>query len=58
LARAGAAGGLQRAFDDVPEAMDASSAEAAAKGVERQLAVELDMPVRDEIECFAFLANR
>ena len=42
-------------FDDVPEAMDASRAEAAAKDVERQLAVELDMPVADEIERLAFL---
>jgi hypothetical protein len=28
------------------------------KGVERQLAVELDMPVLDEIERVAFLASR
>jgi len=38
LARAGAAA-------DLPEAVDASSAKAAAKGVERQFAVELDTPV-------------
>src|SRR6266481_9512431 len=57
LARAGAARCLQSAFDDVPEAVDASGAEAAAKGVERQLAVELDMPVLDEIEGLALLAE-
>jgi hypothetical protein len=45
------------AFDDVPEAVDASRAETAANGVERQLAVELDMPVLDEIEGLAFLAE-
>ena len=37
--------------------MDASRAEAAAKGVERQLAVKLDMPVLDQIERLAFLAE-
>src|SRR5580704_10378055 len=57
LARAGAAGGLQRAFDDVPEAVDAAGAEAAAKGVEREVAVELDAAVLDEIERLAFLAE-
>ena len=57
MARSGAARRLQRAFDDVPEAVDASRAEAAAEGVERQLAVELDTPVLDEIECGAFLAE-
>jgi len=41
----------------VPEAVDASGAEAAAKGVERQFAVELDAPVLDEIERFALLAE-
>jgi len=39
------------------EAVNASGAEAAPKGVERQFAVELDMPVLDEIECGAFLAE-
>jgi hypothetical protein len=39
------------------EAVDAAGVEAAAKGVERQFAVELDMPVLDEIECVAFLAE-
>src|SRR6266700_6034048 len=57
LARAGAAGGLQRAFDDVPEAVDAPGAEAAAKGVERQFAIEFDAAVLDEIECLALLAE-
>src|SRR5579863_9256361 len=50
LARAGAAGGLQRPFDDVPEAVDASGAEAAAEGVEREFAIQVDAPVLDEIE--------
>src|SRR5207245_615039 len=57
LARAGATGGLQGAFDDVPEAVDAAGAEAAAKGVERQLAVELDAAVLDEVERLALLAE-
>src|SRR5580658_1128122 len=57
LAGAGAAGGLQGAFDDVPEAVDAPGAEAAAEGVERQLAVEFDAAVLDEIERLAFLAE-
>src|SRR3984893_8903548 len=57
LARAGAAGGLQRAFDDVPEAVDAAGAEAAAEGVERQVAVQFDAAVLDEIERLAFLAE-
>jgi hypothetical protein len=35
----------------------AAGAEAAAKGVERQFAVELDLPVLDEIERLAFLAE-
>ena len=54
LAGAGTARGLQRTFDDVPEAVDAAGAEAAAKGVERQFAIELDTPVLDEIERGAF----
>src|SRR5262249_44584085 len=57
LARAGASGGLQRAFNDVPQAVDAAGAEAAAEGVERQLAVELDAAVLDEIERLAFAAE-
>src|SRR5437879_2060415 len=57
LARAGAAGGLQGALDDVPEAVDAAGAEAAAKGVERQFAVEFDAAVLDEIERLALLAE-
>src|SRR5258708_24721312 len=57
LARAGAAGGLQGAFDDVPEAVDAAGAEAAAKGVERQVAVQFDAPVLGEIERLALLAE-
>ncbi len=35
-------------------AVDAAGCEAAAEGVEPELAVELDMPVRDEIERLAF----
>src|SRR5712691_10717029 len=57
LARSGAAGGLERALDDVPEAVDASGAEAAAKGVERQFAVKLDAAVLDEVERLALLAE-
>jgi hypothetical protein len=57
LARADTARCLQSALDDVPEAMDASRAQAAAKGVERQLAVELDMPIPDEVERLGFLAE-
>src|SRR5947209_11496182 len=47
----------QGTFDNVPEAVNAAGVEAAAEGVERQLAVELDAPVLDEIECLAFLAE-
>src|SRR4029077_18885987 len=57
LARAGAAGGLQRPFDDVPEAVDAPRSEAAAEGVEREFAVEFDAAVLDEIEGLALLAE-
>src|SRR5687768_15121936 len=48
---------LQHAFDDVPETVDAPGAETPAEGVERQLAVQLDAPVLDEVEAFAFLAE-
>src|SRR5215831_5460022 len=41
----------------MPEAMDASGAEAAAKGVKRQVAIQLDASVLDEIERLAFLAE-
>src|SRR5262252_1432574 len=37
--------------------MDAPGAEAPAKGVERQFAVELDAPVLDEIERLALVAE-
>ena len=37
--------------------MNAPGAEAAAKGVERQFAVELDPPVLDEIQCLALAAE-
>src|SRR5260370_27607679 len=57
LARAGAARGLERALDDMPEAVDAAGAKAAAKGVERQFAVQFDASVLDEIERFALLAE-
>src|SRR5205823_5931980 len=57
LAGAGAAGGLEGAFDDVPEAVDAPGSEAAAEGVEREFAVEFDAAVLDEVEGFAFLAE-
>src|SRR4029077_18689460 len=52
LARAGAAGGLEGAFDDVPEAVDAPGAKAAAEGVEGEFAVQFDAAVLDEIEGF------
>src|SRR5689334_19876284 len=48
---------LQRAFDDVPQSVYATGAEAAAEGIERQLAVELDAPVLYEIERLALLAK-
>ena len=57
LALARASRRLQHAFDDVPQAVDAPGAQAAAEGVERQLAVELDAAVLDEVERFAFLAE-
>src|SRR6185312_5033579 len=57
LARPGTARGLQGALDDVPKTVDAPGAEAAAERVERQLAVQLDPPVLDEIERLALLAE-
>src|SRR5712691_3982104 len=57
LALAGPSRRLERAFDDVPETVDASRAEAPAEGVQRQLAVQLDASVLDEIERLAFLAE-
>ncbi len=41
----------------MPEAVDAAGAEAAAKGVERQFAVQFDAAVLDEIEGLALLAE-
>src|SRR5262249_2079187 len=57
LALAGTPRRLQRALDDVPETVDASRAQTAAERVQRQIAVELDAPVLDEIERFALLAE-
>src|SRR6185436_17835559 len=57
LPLARASRGLQRAFYDVPQAVDPPGGEAAAEGVERQLAVELDAAALDEIERFALLAE-
>src|SRR5436309_7709862 len=57
LALARTSRGLQRALDDVPETVDASRAQAATEGVQRQLAVQLDASVLDEIERLAFLAE-
>src|SRR5262249_23007981 len=57
LTLAGTSRGLQRALDDVPEAVDAPRAETAAEGVQREIAVELDPAVLDEVERFAFLAE-
>src|SRR6476659_3463789 len=48
---------LQRAFDDVPETVNAARAQAAAERIERQLAVELDAPVLNEVERLALLAE-
>src|SRR5215472_3313351 len=57
LARARAVRCLQSAFYDVPQAMDTSGSEAAAKGVERQCAVQFDAAVLDEIERLSFPAK-
>src|SRR5215467_1565884 len=57
LALAGASRGLQRALDDVPEAVDPARAQAASEGVEGQLAVQLDAAVLDEVEGLALLAE-
>src|SRR6185437_8993902 len=57
LARPGTARGLQGALDDVPKTVDAPGAQAAAEGVQRQLAVQLNPSVLDEIERLAFLAE-
>src|SRR5262249_14551780 len=57
LTLSGASRRLQRPLDDVPEAVDAPGAQAPAERVQRQLAVELDPSVLDEIERLAFLAE-
>src|SRR5262249_270200 len=57
LTRAGATGGLKGALDDVPQAVNAARAQAAAKGVQRQLAVELDPTALYEVERLALLAE-
>jgi hypothetical protein len=57
LARAGATRCLQRTFNDVPQTVDASRAEAPSERVQRQLAVEFDPPVLDEVERLALLAE-
>src|SRR5690349_11091132 len=57
LARTGAARGLQRALDDVPQPVDAPGAETAAERVERQVAIELDAPILDEVERLALVAE-
>src|SRR5438046_7668762 len=57
LTLARAARCLQRALDDVPETMDPPGAQAAAERVQRELSVQLDAPVLDEIQRFACLAD-
>src|SRR5262245_10856128 len=57
LPGARASGSLQRALDDVPQAMDTPGTETAAEGVERQFPVEFDAAVLYEVECLAFLAE-
>src|SRR5882724_4201267 len=57
LALAGAARRLQRALDDMPEAVDAPGAQAPAEGVQRQLAVQLHAAVLDEVQRLALLAE-
>src|SRR5439155_8142024 len=57
LAFPGTARRLQRAFDDVPETMDAPRAQAPTEGVQRELTVELHASVLDEIQRFALLAE-
>src|SRR6187200_620362 len=48
---------LQRAFDDVPQPVDASGTQTSAEGIERQFAVELHAPILNEVERFAFFAE-
>src|SRR2546422_10757330 len=50
LALSGASRRLQRALDDVPETVDASRAQAAAAGVQREVTVHLHAPVLDELD--------
>src|SRR5262245_18446879 len=57
LALAGPPRGLQGALDDVPEAVDAPGAQTSAERVERQLTIELDASVLDEVERFTLLAE-
>src|SRR5262245_7086159 len=57
LTLAGAARGLKRTLDDVPEAVDAPGAQAPAEGVQRQFSVELHAAVLDEVERLALLAE-
>ena len=57
LTFAGASRNLHRPFNDLPQAMNAAGTQAAAKRIERQLAIEFDAPVLDEIEGFPFLAE-
>src|SRR5712692_5284705 len=48
---------LQRPLDDVPEAMDASRAQAPTEGVQWELAVQLHAAVLDEVQRFSLLAE-
>jgi hypothetical protein len=56
--QSGAARCLQRDFDMCQRPWIRPVPRLPLKGVERQLAVELDIPVLDEIERLAFLASR
>src|ERR1019366_6393343 len=48
---------LQCALDDMPETVDAPGAQTSAEGIERQLAVELDAAVLNEVERLALVAE-
>jgi CoA-transferase family III len=52
-----APGRLQGTLDDVPQTVNAARAQATPEGVQREVAVELDASVLDEVEGFALLAE-
>src|SRR5690349_16572591 len=57
LARTGATGSLQGALNDVPQAVNAARAQAAAKRVQRQLAVKRDPAALNKVEGLALSAE-